>query len=62
MNKELQEKQDRLILNAIWDAITRIEDKIDDLSYTVEGLESSSVPELIEGVQESLNDLCNVRK
>ena len=57
MNKELQEKEDRLILNSIWDAIVRIEDKIDDLSYTVEGLESQEAPEIIQGVKEALNDL-----
>ena len=67
MNKELQEKQDRLILNSIWDAIVRIEDKIDDLSYTVEGLgsqeapERPETPELIQGVKEALDDLCNIK-
>ena len=68
MQKEVQEKQDRLILNSIWDAIVRIEDKIDDLSYTVEGLECQEAPEspetteIIQGVKEALNDLCNIRK
>ena len=64
MNKEIQEKQDRLVLNCMWDAITRIEEKLDDLIYTVEGLEGQDqdLPELIEGVQKSLDDLCNIKK
>ena len=48
----------------MWDAITRIEEKLDDLIYTVEGLEGQDqdLPELIEGVQKSLDDLCNIKK
>ena len=94
MNKEIQEKQDRLVLNSMWDAIERIEGKLEDLIYTVEGIESrdqgeyengyetaihhilrhgvekihemhyrnKETPELIEGVHEALDDLCNIKK